>query len=231
MRLPLAAALLMALGLPARAGNNADPGSSSMGSLIMGSWRQAEQEGHSNFCFTGLTVSMNEYHNARIGASENERIRLSGYYNSVTTHFKTPKLPKFSVTVHEPNGKGPTDPTFHLSNYMKHIDGDEEPGHAECIPALEVDYPRAVGIAAKLGLITSSGNSQYLELRMATSPDEPGWSDKKLRGKTYWTVIETVKSRINEYYIDALTGKPLRKRASRPDTEKPRRSAYGIVPP
>lgn len=216
MRIPLAAALGLALALGARAANNADPGGSSMGSLIMGSWKQAEREGHSNFCFTGLTVGMNVFHQARIGKDEKETAELSGYYNAVTTHFKAPNLPAFSVLVHEPNGKGPTDPTFPLYNYMKHIDGDDTIGHRECIGALEVDYARAVGIAAKMGLITSTGNSQTLELRMASGPEEPGWSDKKLRGKTYWLVMEIVKGRINEYYIDAITGKPLRKPSSRP---------------
>lgn len=214
MRILLAAAL--ALTLPAVAADNADPGGSSMGSLIMGSWKQAEYEGHSNFCFTGLTVRMNAYHEARIAKDEKERAELSGYYNAVTTHFMTPKLPLFSVEVDEPNGKGPTDPTFPLYNYRKHIDGDEGVGHRDCIGKLEVDYARAVGIAAKMGLITASGNSQYLELRMASGPGEPGWNDKKLRGKTYWLVMETVKGRINEYYIDALTGKPIRKPSSRP---------------
>lgn len=214
MRILLAAAL--ALTLPAVAADNADPGGSSMGSLIMGSWKQAEYEGHKDFCFTGLTVRMNSYHEARIAKDEKERAELSGYYNAVTTHFMTPKLPLFSVEVEEPNGKGPSDPTFPLYNYRKHIDGDEGVGHRECIGKLEVDYARAVAVAAKMGLITASGNSQYLELRMASGPEEPGWGDKKLRGKTYWLVMETVKGRINEYYIDALTGKPIRKPSSRP---------------
>lgn len=220
---PLAALLLLAVAFPARAKNNADPGGSGMGSLIMGSWKRAEHEGHSNFCFTGLTVGMNYYHNARIAKDEKERQELSGYYNRVVTHFKAPNVAKFSVEVHEPNGKGPTDSTFPLYNYIKHFDGESVIGHAECIGKLEVDYARAVSIAAKMGLITSSGSSQHLELRMASGPDEPGWSDKKLRGRTYWTVMEIVKGRVNEYYIDAITGKPLRQPARRravPEDEK-----------
>lgn len=220
MRLPLAAALAAALAFPARGADNADPGGSSMGSLIMGSWRQAEREGHSKFCFTGLSVGMNVFHKARIGGSAKENERLSGYYNAVTTHFKAPGLPAFSVLVHEPNGTGPTDPTFPLYHYMKHIDGDTVIGHRECIANLEVDYAKAVGVAAKMGLITGSGNSQSLELRRASGPEEPGWSDKALRGRTYWLVRETVKGRVTEYFVDALTGKPVRKPSSRPARPK-----------
>jgi hypothetical protein len=219
-RLAFAFLALCAFPATARAAESADPGGSSMGSLIMGSWKQAELEGHSNFCFTGLTVGMNRFHRAQIAKDEKEREELSGYYNSVTTHFMTPKMPLFSVEVYEPNGKGPNDSTFPLYNYMKHIDGDETVGHRDCIGKLEVDYARAVGIAAKMGLVTAFGNSQYLELRMASGPGEPGWTDKKLRGRTYWLVMETINGVIHEYYIDALTGKPVRKPASRPASRK-----------
>lgn len=186
-----------------------------MGSLIMGSWKQAQHEGHSDFCFTGLAVTMNAYHRSNFGSNAKESEEMSGYYNSVTTYFMTPNKPAFSITVYEPNGKGPNDPTFPLYNYMSHIDGDETIGHRECIGKLDVDYPRAVSIAAKMGLITATGNSQYLELRMASGPEEPGWSEKKLRGKTYWMVGESVKGVIHEYYIDAVTGKPLLPRTTR----------------
>jgi hypothetical protein len=209
----LALLLLFAPGV--FAADNADPGGSSMDSLIMGSWKQAEHEGHKDFCFTGLAVSMNEYRHAAFGGTDKEIEAMSGYYNAVTTYFMTPKLPLFSVTVYEPNGKGPTDPTFPLYNYMLHIDGDGTIGHRDCIGKLEVDYPRAVGIAAKMGLITATGNSQYLELRMASGPDEPGWSEKKLRGKTYWMMGESVKGVFHEYYIDAMTGKALIPRTTR----------------
>lgn len=218
MRILTAAAL--ALALSAGAADNADPGASTMASLVMGSWKQAEREGHKDFCFTGLTVGMNVYHKARMAANTKEEEEMSGYYNSVTTHFKAPSLPPFSVTVYEPNGRGPNDPTFPLYNYMSHIDGDEAVGHRECIAAFEVNYARAVGIAAKMGLIVSTGNEQALELRRASGPEEPGWSDKKLRGRTYWLVVESVKGRVNQYYIDALTGKPIRAPVSRPAAAK-----------
>lgn len=210
---------LTVLAAPAFAADGADPGGSGMGSLIMGSWRQAEREGHKDFCFTGLAVAMNYYRKAELYANEKEREEMSGYYNAVTTFFKTPGRPRFSVQVYEPNGKGPSDPIFPLYNYMLRIDGDDTIGHAECIPMLEVSYTKALAIAAKRGLLLGEGNSQYLEARMASGPDEPGWSDKKLRGKTYWRVSETVKGGIKDYYIDALDGKELRKPTFR--TEKP----------
>lgn len=207
--LPLA--LAAALCAPARAADNADPGGSGMGSLIMGSWKQAEREGHRDFCFTGLTIGMNFFRKAQIAKDDKEREQLSGYFNSVITHFSTPKMSLFSVQVYEPNGKGPTDPTFPLYNFMNHIDGDQTIGHRECIAKLEVDYGKALLAASKMGLVLAGGNSQYLELRLASGPAEPGWSIKKLRGKTYWFALELVKGRSNEYYIDALTGKALLK--------------------
>lgn len=206
---------LTVLAAPASAGDNADPGGSGMGSLIMGSWKQAEREGHKDFCFTGLAVGMNHYRVAQLAANEKEKAEMSGYYNIVTTYFMTPGLPKFSVTVHEPNGKGPNDPIFPLYNYSLHIDGDETVGHAQCIAKLEVSYAQAVGLAAKEGLVLGEGNNQFLELRMASDPSEPGWGDKKLRGKTYWMVAETIGERVKQYYIDAVTGKVLRKPAYR----------------
>ncbi|MBI2788015.1 MAG: hypothetical protein HYX59_04975 [Elusimicrobia bacterium] len=206
---------LTVLAAPASAGENADPGGSGMGSLIMGSWKQAEREGHKDFCFTGLAVGMNHYRVAQLAANEKEKAEMSGYYNIVTTYFMTPGLPKFSVTVHEPNGKGPNDPIFPLYNYSLHIDGDETVGHARCIAKLEVSYAQAVGLAAKEGLVLGEGNSQFLELRMASDPSEPGWSDKRLRGKTYWMVAETIGDRVKQYYLDAVTGKVLRKPAYR----------------
>ena len=211
-RLALALTLLAA---PTQAGENADPGGSSMGSIIMGSWKEAEREGHKDFCFAGLAVGMNNYREAQLAANEKEKAEMSGYFKIVTTYFITPGLPKFSVTVREPNGKGPDDPIFPLYNYSVHIDGAETVGHAQCIAKLEVSYAQAVGLAAKEGLILAEGNSQFLELRMASDPSEPGWRDKKLRGKTYWLVAETIGGRVKEYYIDAVTGKVLRKPTAR----------------
>lgn len=211
---------ILALALSASAADNADPGGSTMGSLIMGSWKAAEREGFSDFCFTGLTIGMNMYHKSNFGSDKKDEARMSGYYNLVITHFKSAGKPAFSVEVHEPNGTGPNDPTFPLYHYMTHVDGDTVIGHRECIGDLEVDYARAVGLAAKMGLVTSSGGSQYLELRRASGPEEPGWSDPKLRGKTYWLVVETLKGRDKEYYIDALTGKPARKPATRDALER-----------
>ena len=236
--LPLA--LAAALCPPARAADNADPGGSSMGSMIMGSWKQAEREGHADFCFTGLTIGMNFYRRAAIAKDDKEREQLSGYFNSVTVHFSTPKLPLFSVQVYEPNGKGPTDPTFPLYNYMKHIDGDQTIGHRDCIGKLEVDYAKALATAAKMGLVIGGGNTQYLELRMASGPSEPGWAVKKLRGKTYWFALEMVKRRSNEYYVDAVTGKPIVKLAATgrsvddyidPETGIPRRGSLDRMLP
>lgn len=206
---------ILALSVSASAADNADPGGSSMGSLIMGSWKAAEREGFSDFCFTGMTIGMNIFHKSNLGADKKDAARMSGYYNLVITHFKSAGKPRFSVEVHEPNGTGPNDPTFPLYHYMTHVDGDTVVGHRECIGELEVDFARAVGLAARMGLATSSGGSQYLELRRASDPEEPGWSDPKLRGRTYWLVVETIKGRDKEFYVDALTGKPVRKPIAR----------------
>lgn len=160
---------------------------------------------------------MNLFHSSMLGGEANRK-EESGYFNGVTAHFKAPARPRFSVQVNEPNGKGPNDPTFLLYHYMLRVDGDEAVGHSGCIADLEVSYTQALAAAVRMGLTLGEDNSQFLELRSARDRTEPGWKDRRLRGKTYWRVVESLKGRNNEYYVDAVTGKALHRLKGTPDS-------------
>ena len=154
-------------------------------------------------------------------------------------YFYSPTKPFSSVEVSEPVDSGPQDSTLGaFNNYSTLYEGRggstlpaEFADSADaCITDLPVDSGQALVAAWKAGLPKGNGNNYGLTLRSNAGPVSRDWSDKSLRRKRYWIVIDgdlkpqdiglvhgtSLSHEVyRQYLVDAKTGAFIKKRIDR----------------
>ena len=184
--------------------------------LVVKALREGQSRWQADACLAGIRLLYNTWENNNGPGAQ------SGSVNVFSFNFWSPSAAECrEVTTRE--AAGPKEPHNPFGGDSPFGQYEIEPARCaygtSCLSELSVDSPQAVRIAVKDGLLSGAHDSYHLELAGALDPGSPYWGSLSLRRRTFWIVspfLSLQKDRTGVRFIDAATGKILRRKPTRP---------------